>query len=237
MMLWRKKRIAQAADERFSSVQALARQLGVQRRMNARILYPRRITGPLPSVSFSGQPIQIADISVGGCCLIDPFEILGKDVGNELTLTLHFGDTQVRVLSRLVGRVEHRRHIQFLNLPQPRLESLRLVIAEAVGGAAMKQNWPSEKNGPQISVREMWSSLIGDSLALTDEVHKTAQLTLNGRTYDLHKNAWPTRAGGERVTRAKFMAMLLFLANIPHPSAGVQILLAELEALALEESR
>lgn len=224
-------------DDKFSSVQALARQLGVERRLNARVLYPKRTTGPLPAISFDGQAIKVYDISVGGCCLHDPSEILGKDVGGELRLTLFFRDEAIEVRCRLVGRVDHRRHIQYLNLPPSRSSYLKAVINGAVNGSSLKQTWPPEFDGPALDAREIWSSLAGDSVTLVDDVHRTGQMSIAGMTYTLHKNAWPTDANGDRVPHHRLLALILFLANIPQPTGSIQLLLAELEALSLEEAK
>lgn len=229
--MWRKK--SEWNDEN-SNVRELARELGVERRRNVRVLYPKLTTGPLPAITLGAQALQAHDLSVGGCCIQDPHEHLGKDVGNTLVLTLHFPDSPVEVTSRLVGRVDHRRHIQFLDLPPARAAQLAHVITSGVGAAYLKCTTRSEGQGAVLAAREIWSSLASDSLTITDDLHKAAQAVIDGRSILIHKNAWPTSADGERISREDMLGLILFVANIPRPSPAVLGLLESLEQLTLE---
>lgn len=134
--MWRKKRFVES-----STVHMLARELGVERRRNARVNYPRRINGGLPQIAFDGYPMRAYDISAGGCALHDPGEVLGKDIGIEVALTIHFADRVEDVQCRLVGRVDHRRHIQFLNLPAARAQIIARQIVPGVCGGGLKNSF------------------------------------------------------------------------------------------------
>jgi hypothetical protein len=95
----------------------IASSLGIERRLNYRIKYPERgAIGDLPWVSFAGHNFKIQNISTGGCCLLDPEEILGPAIGQDVKLSFHWQKDSQDITSRIVSRVDSRRHIQFMNI-------------------------------------------------------------------------------------------------------------------------
>lgn len=223
-----------AATPQPDTIQQLAQKLGVERRRHARVVYPLLTTGPLPAVEYFGRRVRVEDLSVGGCCINDPQERLGKDVGIELTLTLLFPDGAEDVRCRLVGRVDHRRHIQFLDLPPVRAGHIAQTVMPGVCGAGLSRTMKAQPEGPQLAAREVWMSLIGDGIVLEDDVHRLAQIMLAGQNYTVYHGAWPTGPDRERLSHAELLKLILFVANVRHPSPGISKLLSELETLSLE---
>jgi hypothetical protein len=233
---WRKK--AQALDPEVSGVHRLARQLGVERRKNPRVLYPKSTTGPLPAVSFEGQFLRAQDISSGGVCVHDPKEFMGNSVGIELTLTLHFPDGYQEVRCRLVGRVDLKRHMQFLDLPEKRAGQITKALSTGICASSLRMCAnKGDSTGPKLTAKEIWSSLAGDSLTIEDDVHVLARASVNGRVYTVHKKAWPSGPDGSALSQEEMLGLVLFVANIFHPSSAVKDLLHHLETFSLEGRR
>ena len=226
--MWRKKRSVEN-----SLVHRLARELGVERRRNARVNYPRRINAGLPQIAFDGYPMRAYDISAGGCALHDPGEVLGKDIGVEVSLTIHFADRIEEVQCRLVGRVDHRRHIQFLNLPAARAQVIAKQIVPGVCGSVLKNSFKAEGAAPKLLAHEVWSSLAGDGLTLDVEGPRLAQAAFAGQMNTIHRTDWPTGADGRPLTQAQLNDLILFVANVRQPTAAVIALQDELEGLLM----
>lgn len=231
-MFWNKKRSPQISQE--SSLQNLASRLGVERRANSRVLYPELTTATLPSVSFNRNPLRVHDLSVGGCCLIDLYETLGSGVGHELTLSLHFGDGVEEVRSRLVGSINDRRHLQFLDLRPERREQLKALMSFGILGMGLKAGLKVVDHGPALAARELWSSMAGDALIVEDGVHRLAQAEIAGQIYYFYRAAWPVDHNLKVVPESALNNLILFLANINYRSEALRNLLRQLEDLALE---
>jgi len=58
-------------------------QLGIDRRLALRVKYPSPAGARLPKVYYSQPPIQVLDLSIGGCCL---FTVHGQSILAEITL-------------------------------------------------------------------------------------------------------------------------------------------------------
>jgi len=227
--MWRKKRFVE-----HSSLHSLARELGVERRRNARVNYPRRLNAGLPQIAFEGYPMRAYDISAGGCALHDPGEVLGKDIGVEVALTVHFRDRVEDVKCRLVGRVDHRRHIQFLNLPADHAQTIAKQIVPGVCGGTLKNSFKADGAAPKLIAREVWSSLAGDGLTLDVDGPRLAQAAFAGRANTIHRQSWPTNGEGRPLSHAELNDLILFVANVRQPTAAVIALQDELENLMLE---
>lgn len=230
-MFWRKRK--PQFNDHASPVNRLAKRLGVERRFNPRVLCPKIPTALLPSIIFEGNFIQTHNISVGGCCLLDPNGYLGPAVGHDVHLVLRWSDgSAVSVHSRIISRVDHRRHIQFLNLPQERLKLIEQAIQPGVLGEGLRVIYSGDCGGPTIQAREAWSSLKGDTLVIEDDVHRLAQVTLNGEIYVLFKESWPQK-GQTPLTEIEFASLILFLNNIPHPTDLLEAFIAHVEGMAM----
>ncbi|NJM10178.1 MAG: PilZ domain-containing protein [Bdellovibrionaceae bacterium] len=181
--------------------------------------------------------LKVHDISVGGCCLLDSTEILGPSVGNDVHLVLRWPDGPVSVHGRIVSRVDHKRHIQFLNLPTARMEELKKAIAPAALGFNVRPTMKTVEHGPTIQAREMWSSLQGDTVIIEDHVHRLAHITLNGIQFTLYKHAWPVKDVSTPLTRIELAHLILFLCNIPQPSELLSALIAHVETMSPPEAQ
>ncbi len=230
-MFW-KKRTPQF-NQPTSTLGRLANRLGVERRYSARIRYPKGPISILPQISFNNRRLEVRDISIGGCCLLDPNEFLGPAIGLDVHLILEWPDGPVSVHSRIVSRVDHRRHIQFLNLPSSRLEQLRAAIVPGTYGLDLRPVCDGTSDGPVMQAREVWSSLKGDAVIIEDDLQRLAQITIAGRNYIIFKEAWPAKAPSLPLTQNEFAELILFLSNIPQPSDLLEAFIAHLENLIL----
>lgn len=228
---WSKPRNPQPTVE----VQELAKQLGIERRTNVRVRSPLIGTTLLPRFKAAGKILRLQDLSVGGCCLVDEQEILGPNVGSEFELCLEWDHRTANVNSRIVGRVDHKRHIQFLNLPDSWLTQIRKAMESGVRGLNMRTNLPRSSNGPLLEAREIWLSAQGDSLVFHDDILIRAEVTISQNIYRIYIEAWPTTAEGQTLSRDQFEAILLFLANVPQPSQLIKELVHDLERLHAEK--
>lgn len=231
-MFWRKSK-PQMNEQHALPVSRLAKRLGVERRYSPRVLCPKIPTALLPMVKFEGHFIQAHNISVGGLCLLDPNGYLGPAIGHDVHLVLHWFDgSAVSVHSRIISRVDHRRHIQFLNLPQERMKLIEQAIQPGVLGEGLRVVYSGDPNGPVMQAREAWSSLKGDTLIIEDDIHRLAQVTMNGEIYTLFKESWPQK-NQKPLTDVEFAALILFLNNIPQPTDLLEAFIAHVEEMAL----
>lgn len=228
-MFWGKRAKSELKGE--PTLQALATQLGVERRVQARVRYPLQSrVCRLPEIHYQGHQMTVQNISVGGCCLLDPNEYLGPAIGHEIELHLHWSTTVEAVQARIVSRVDHRRHIQFLSLSQNRQVQLVKSMTAGVRALSMTRAAAATEIGPSMHAAELWSSPLGDSLVLENDIHRIAQIHLLGEQFTLYREAWPSKSGA-RCTRAEFENIVLFVANIGNPSAQVRGLQKYLEDL------
>ncbi len=182
--------------------------------------------------------MRIHDISVGGCCLIDPHEAMGAQIGNEILLRMYWADGHDDVRARLAARVDHRRHLQFLDLKQERVEQLKFLIEPGTRGSQVRQHAAeAAASGPVLQAREIWSSYHGDNVIIEDHVHRLAQIGLYGVQYSLYRNAWPVRDGNVPLSRQEVVNLILFLCNINQQSALLKELGAHLQLLSLKGAK
>lgn len=217
------------------TLQALATQLGVERRFAVRVNYPSQIRiSKLPQIYFDGKAMTVRNISIGGCLLLDPQEILGPSLGHEFELELHWSTAVERVTARIVSRVDCRRHIQFLNLSKNRQVQLLKSVVFGIRGLSMTRHALSSELGPTMQAAELWSSPLNDSVVLENDIHRVGQIHLNSEQYVLFREAWPNKVNSGKCTKPEFEQLVLFLANIPLPSAHLSGMIKYLESLFLE---
>ena len=214
-MFWRKRKLNLKAA---SQLARLAHRLGVERRFAVRVLFPKVQLPVLPKILFMQQELAVHDISLGGCCLLDPHELLGANVGNDVHFVLSWPDGSASVHGRIVSRVDHKRHIQFLNLPQTRTDEMRWPIEFGARAQSLRRSTASDLTGPLLAAREIWTALGGDSLAIVNDASRLAQFNVDGSTYTFFKNEWPVKEGVGPLTIAQFSALIIFLSNIRQPS-------------------
>lgn len=201
-----------------SALTDLARKVGVERRLHVRVLYPEAYCSLLPEVAYNGGPLRVHDISVGGCCLLDPLELMGPNVGTDLVLHLKWADGPARVHCRLVARVDHKRHIQFMDLEAGRADRIRAGIISGTHGHSMKVISGDENDGPTLEASEVWSSLGGDTVIIESHVHRLARIHFQKKEYVMYREAWPIKNAATPVSRTEMDQLILFLCNIPQPS-------------------
>lgn len=217
-MFGKKKSTSLGQD--VSNLQELAGQLGVERRRAIRVRYPSIGGLRLPRLANGGAGIDLFDISTGGCCALDPAEILGTKVGikSEVQLTWNDGKTET-VGVRIVSRVDQRVHIQFLNLAASREEQIKSLIVTGARGQWVKMHHKDERTAQvHVQAKELWSSPYGDSVVICEDVHKLAQVTVYGIEHTFYREAWPVKTKDTPLSVAEVDDLSLFLCNIPAPS-------------------
>ena len=162
---------------------------------------------------------------------MDPIQVLGTKIGQEMHLAFKWPDETVQVHCRIVARMNHKQHLKFLNLPKIRTEELRHVLAVGASGLDVRAVMKSVEHGPSMDAREMWSSLQGNNVIIEDHAHRLAQITLNGISFILYKNTWPVKDAATPLNRDELAKLILFLHNIPQPSEALGALIANLETM------
>jgi hypothetical protein len=214
--------------------------LGLERRQNFRVKYPERgALGDLPWVTFAGYNFKIQNISIGGCCLFDPDEILGPAVGQTLTLSFHWKGDSHDVQSRIVSRVDSRRHVQFLNFSERNQNRVRKHIEPAVRGAALRKVESGSSSNLKVEACELWISLVEDSVTLFDHPHLAGSISYRGQDYLCYRNAFPVFGNDRKriVSPELYDDLILFLSNVPNPTAAMRQFLAELCLVGQERFR
>lgn len=230
-MFWRKRK--PDIIDSPSDLLGLAERLGVERRLNVRVRYPRgaRLC-KLPGVRFQGSDLRVQDISVGGCCILDPYEILGSEIGQDIELEMRWMTGDEKVRARIVARVDHRRHIQFNELSAQRQNQLRKYMVSGVRGASLRKHLNPDPSGPGLAAAEIWSSLHGDTVTLENDLHRMAQVHLNAESFLFLKESWPIKESNSQMcSKIEFEQIILFLANIPYPSEKLSALMTSCEEL------
>lgn len=226
-MFWRKK--TAVSDE--VGLHLLATQLGVEKRFSPRVQYPLKTTAGLPTITYHRHPLRMIDISVGGCALLDPTELFGAQVGETFDLALNFGSSEDLVSARLVGRVDHRRNFQFLNLAPIRAERLKASIGPGVRGSELRPSLEVSRGGPALEAIEVWSSHGGDSVTIESHLQRVASVYISGKMISVLRAAWPQDERHHPLSRPDFDALVLFLANVPRRSRALAEVLSILEDL------
>ncbi|MGE0527019.1 MAG: PilZ domain-containing protein [Bdellovibrionales bacterium] len=223
-MGWKRK---QLIIDQGSQVHALAMRLGVWHRRHPRLFYPDTSVDLLPTIEFREQPLKVVDISVGGCCLLDPEEHLGPRVGQEAILNLKWRDAEnIPVRARLVSRVDHRRHFQFLDLPMHSAFTLNSVASVAVRAHSVRRSQSPAESGPTLLAREIWCSARGDGVALLDHAQEMAIVNFANHRIHVWREKWPMTEDGKKFGRVQMGELLVFLANIPCPGVALRELSA-----------
>ena len=209
----------------------LAVELGVEKRFSPRVAYPPTVTVGLPQFAFGDHVFRVFDLSTGGCSLLDPGQIFGAQIGLTYQLTLDWGDEREAVSARLVGRVDHRRNFQFLDLPRPRVERIKGLIALGVRGTTLHLVREDEARGLVLDAIEVWTSAGGDSVTIENHLQRVASVYLSGKVIRILREARPVDDQGRAVPAGEVDAVIMFLANAPQRSPAFNQVLALLEEI------
>lgn len=211
----------------------LAAKLGLERRQNVRVRYPSRgAVAGLPTVSYGGIRLKIQDISIGGCCLRDPQEVLGPTIGQDLILTMDWNGVERETQCRIVARIDSRRHIQFLDLDDAERKKIADCLKPGVRGLFLKRA-AQPCDSLLLEAAEIWYAISEDSLSLFDHPHLSASVVYEGETYCFYRESMPVRESAKDVpvSDGVYDELVLFLANIPNPSPRLIALLDEVYRL------
>ena len=218
----------------------LANQVGVERRQNFRINYPDRgALGELPNVTFAGHPLKIANISSGGCCILDPDEVLGPAIGQEVTLIFHWDKDSHDVRSRIVSRIGARRHIQFIQFSEKNQSRIRKHIEAAFRGSALRRVDSTSSARLTMEACEIWVSRLEDGVTLFDHPHLLGSVLFRSQEYLCYRRAYPVYGNDRKrmVPPELYETLILFLANVPNPTPTFIRFLAELCLVGQERFR
>ena len=233
-MFWRKKK--SPIYDHPSLIHTLASRLGVERRQNIRVKYPSRApVCRLPRIAYGGQYLAVRDISVGGCCVVDPQGVLGSAIGNGLELSVDWSTVVEQVQCRVVASVTDHRHVQFLDLKDHRRVLLARSMASGVRAISVRRHAPARVPGPDIQAAEMWSSIHGDSVTIERHEHRLAQIHLQDQLFYIFRDARPLKPDNESSSRYEFEKLILFVSNILSPSPAILKLGRDLEERLLAE--
>lgn len=230
------KRKRSPEENAISLVQNYAHQLGIERRQSVRVRYPEPYLSRLPSVFFGEHKLQVHDMSVGGCCLMDPREYLGPNAGNEVELRLIWPEGEKNIRARIVAYVHVRRHVQFLDMAPDLIQVIKDALAPGVLGLTMKPLIEPDRHHLALHASEVWTSLNGETLSFLDDIHIAAELHLDGKDYRFARDSWPVTPANQPATPKEFENILVFLENVPQPSAAVIALKNQLHTLYSEGS-
>ncbi|MGE4130060.1 MAG: PilZ domain-containing protein [Bdellovibrionales bacterium] len=234
-MFWRKRK-NQPDDTSISMVLKYASQLGIERRQSIRVRYPTQKLSILPRIFYSGVPLSVADLSRGGCCLLDREGRLGPGAGQEIDLRLVWPHGETPVRSRVVSRVENRRHIQFLDLPKEMAELIQQAILPGVDAQSLRPSM-TESHRLDVKAEEIWTSLTGDSLVFFRDVLHVADLSRSGDLVTFQQESWPVDHRGKPLSTVETEKVLIYLANIQRPSLKVTELQSQLLLSLAEECK
>lgn len=215
-------------------VQDLAKKLGIERRLNVRVRSPLVPLDLLPRIRSGSKTLRLHDLSIGGCCLVDYDEVLGPSVGTEVQLNLEWCNKVTPVRSRIISRVDHKRHIQFTDLPSEMVPRIRRAMESGVRGSTVRPNLPATFQGPTLEAQEVWISSQGDSLTFRSDLLVRAEFSIQDLLFKVYVEAWPSDKNGKPVDREQLEDILLFLVNIPTPSRLVKELLEDLERMHMQ---
>ena len=211
-MFWRK---TNAVADSETALYALAAQLGMEKRFSPRVAYPPGVEAGLPRFSFGDHVFAVHDLSIGGCSLLDPGQIFGAQIGLDSKLTIDWGQEREVITARLVGRVDHRRNFQFLDLPPARAERIKNLIAPGVRGGGLSLVRDPGLRGPVLDAVEVWTSAGGDSVTIESDLQRLASVYLSGQMTLVMRAAWPVDERERPVSGADLDQLILFLSNAP----------------------
>jgi hypothetical protein len=232
-MFWPKRKNLLESD---SDLHKLAGRLGIERRQNIRIRVPTVQLRKLPKIEINNYDFKMADLSVGGCCLLDPAEVLGSRAGNVVTFDFKWNGESTRLKARIVAQVFRRIHVQFMDLSERLAEEIKMHTASGARGLWLNSHSRSVDKGPSLMASEMWSSPYGDSVVIFEDKHRIAEVFLYGITYTLFRQTWPMKSPDIALSRLEVADLLLFLCNIPNPSDWICALVTSLEILLQTEA-
>ncbi|MCB0341498.1 MAG: PilZ domain-containing protein [Bdellovibrionales bacterium] len=217
----------------------------MDRRANIRVNYPDMgAVGGLPEVNIKGKSIRVADVSVGGLCLIDDSGQMGQSVGQKVPITLKWADEQITVNAMVVGVNLNRRHIQFLDLSAPGLVRLSLLLKPGYMGTKFRQ---VPQDGVDVSIRaeEMWLAPTGETvifLPVSNDSEVLAEVHFQHHHVEILTDYTPVYkvsrgqvVAGQRVSPYYLDELLVCLANFKKPSDRIKDLMRHLYEFSLTE--
>lgn len=218
-----------------SSIQKMAAASGINRRKNARILYPNdNFSARLPQIIYENQPQKAVDISLGGVCLLNDENQFGVKTGDSMVVAFRWmneGDREVP--AKIVGQSYNKVHLQFDDLPTDIFVKLSIQLKSGMVGRKFQQCFLNENESLYTEYSELWTGLNSEKLVFYNEGSYFAELNYFGTTTRFYKNKKPEvfDKNGQEVTfsNAQLSDSLILLTNIPSPSARVKELTGVLE--------
>jgi hypothetical protein len=230
----------QGKKEKSYAMMDLISTLGLERRQSFRIRYPEGgALGELPTATFVGNRMTLQNVSVGGCCILDPKEILGPDIGLEISLAFHWPSDSQDIRARIVSRVDHRRHIQFANMDDLHQKRIAQYIEPSFRGSALRRVDASTSRRLTLEACEIWVSVMEESITLFNHPHLLGSIHYREQDYLCYRQAFPVFGNDRKrvVPPETFDCLMLFLANTPNPSPSLKQFIAELSSVGQDRFR
>ncbi len=207
-------------DADDASIQQLVSKNLPNRRQNFRVQYPKiGAGGPFPHVYMIDTEVLIANISAGGCLVIDDTDRLGSTVGEIIPLDFVWPTGSIRKRARIVGVTYDNRHLQFVDFNAQFFLQINKLVPPAMLGNSFHQ--VSNKSG-YLAAAEMWTSQSNNTLVFHHD--GLVELTFGGE-----KIRWGTANGRDtKMNLAQLSYIYVVLANMPSPSQRLNLLIEKL---------
>jgi hypothetical protein len=217
----------------------IVKTLGLERRNNFRIGYPERgAIGDLPTMTYAGNVLHIKNVSIGGCCILDPDEVLGTAVGNEISVKVDWANESHHVRSRIVSRVENQRHLQFLDMSEKNQKRIGNYIEPAFRGGALRRV-ESGSGSLKVEACEIWVSALEDSITIFDHPQLLGSCLLNKQEFLCYRHTMPVYGNNRDnpVPPEVYEYLVLYVTNVAKPSPAMQKFSQELCLIGQERFR
>lgn len=218
-----------------SSIQKMAAESGINRRKNARVLYPAsNFSARLPQFFYLGTPQQAIDLSLGGVCLLNSTNQFGTDTGREVTLALSWlGEKRHEIKAKIVGHSFQKAHFQFIDLPTEIYVKMSLNLKSAMIGRKFQKAFLQPNQQLQLEMTELWVGLNGEKIVLGSEPGLVAEVSFSQLQYKFfahgHIQVFSRNGEGLPLSDGLYSDCLILLCNIPHPSKNLTHLIKLLE--------
>lgn len=235
---WIKNKFSPGDDDwtnMSSSIQKMAAESGINRRKNARILYPNtNFSAKLPQIIYNSQPEKAVDISLGGVCLLNDKNQFGLEIGETVELAFRWlNEKDMNLNAKIVGQSYNKVHFQFQDLATDIYVKLSINLKSGMVGRKFQQSMLNENVAIQADYTELWVGLNSERLVFYNNETCYAELSYFGTTVRFYKDKKPemfNKQGDPMEFGGKHLSdSLILLANIPSPSKAVKELISILE--------
>lgn len=217
------------------SIQKMAAENGINRRKNARIIYPHsNYSAKLPQVIVNGTPEIPVDISLGGVCVLNDKNQFGLKTGDEIEIAFRWlNEPDQTAKAVVVGQSYNKVHLKFDQLPTEIYVKLSINLKSGMIGRKFQQSFLNENDHIQAEYAELWVGLNNEKLVFFEEDSVSSELSYFGITTHFFNDKKPTVVNKQghsiEFSSGQLSDSIILLTNIPSPSRKVKELLSVLE--------